>query len=99
MKGRHRDQVDGLREALFANLGYACCAVCKSDDKRVLEFHHVDRTQKLKGNTRSLPKYRRYLTECSNLQILCANCHAIETYEYERAKQAATLEPAPKAVF
>jgi len=87
----HREKVDDLRAEIFAKLGYSCCAVCKNDDKRVLEFHHINRAKKVKGNTRSLPKYRRYLTECDNLQILCANCHAIETHEYERGKRNVDL--------
>jgi len=91
MKKAHREQVDALREQIFTELGYAHCAICRIDDKRVLEFHHIDRTKKMKGNTRSLPKYKRYLTECKNLQILCANCHAIETYNYERDREQKNL--------
>jgi len=54
MTRSHREQVDALRETLFAKVGYAFCAVCRIDDKRVLEFHHLDRTKKLGGQLEEL---------------------------------------------
>ena len=87
MKQSHREEVDKLREQLFSKLGYSSCKNCGIDDKRVLEFHHLDRSLKKKGNNRSIPKYKRYLEEVDNLQILCANCHAVETHNYERDRE------------
>lgn len=54
------------------------CSICKNDDHRVLEFHHIDKDTKLftisrmiSGNT----SVATILEEMSKCDILCANCH------------------------
>ena len=51
-----------LKRVLIKEIG--CCERCKISDFRVLVLHHKDR-----NNTNSVKE---------NLELLCANCHAIE---------------------
>ena len=57
------------------------CIKCGNTDIRVLTFHHRDKSQK-RYNV-SCMKYlseKRILSEIEKCDILCANCHMIETY-------------------
>lgn len=66
---------------------------------RVLDVDHIDPSRKLR------PAHRQYSTpirlslwakEMSNLQLLCANCHRIKTWEDRQPDMF--VAPAPKAV-
>ena len=67
-----------------------CCKHCGTDDKRVLQLDHIngdgkfERKRNKNGNC-SKPKYKSILDRILNgyvgLQVLCANCHMIKTYE------------------
>ena len=56
------------------------CNICKIDDPRVLEFHHLDKKQKdfsisfAYFNRMGLDSIRQEIKKCV---ILCANCHRI----------------------
>lgn len=58
------------------------CALCNENDIRVLEFDHIDPTQKLfsisKGITDGMA-WDKILLEISKCRILCANCHKRHT--------------------
>jgi hypothetical protein len=60
------------------------CSNCGVDDPRVLEFHHIDKTQK--DFTISVAYYNRVgldkiMQEIKKCDILCANCHRITHWE------------------
>ncbi len=62
----------------------AKCNKCKTDDHRVLEFHHIDEKGKdfsiafARDNNFSLERIRQEIKKCV---ILCANCHRITHWE------------------
>ena len=60
------------------------CSRCGISELRVLQFHHIDSTQKDAKTRHQCSFYQRLKClrqEASNLELLCANCHAIETHE------------------
>ena len=61
-----------------------CCAVCGEGDQLVLEFDHIDPSQKENTvsnlvNGGSWTKWERVWEEIQKCQILCANCHRRKT--------------------
>lgn len=57
---------------------------CEISDWRVLDFHHIDPTQKLTEVTnlvQSGKSKEKIMNEISKCKVLCANCHRIEHYE------------------
>jgi len=71
------------QRAIIDGLG-GKCKRCGQADPRCLDIDHIDSTKKLR------PKHRQYPTsiriklwerEMDNLQVLCANCHRIKTWE------------------
>lgn len=65
-----------LRQTALEFLG-GICVKCGLDDNRVLEFHHKDGTRK-GGPT--MPQLNYSLEEAKKCELLCANCHRIESY-------------------
>ena len=70
-----------VKQEAIAILGGKCCR-CKCDDIRCLEIDHI---VPVRGD-RSIYGAKLYRSIVSggsteNLQVLCANCHAIKTYE------------------
>jgi 5-methylcytosine-specific restriction endonuclease McrA len=74
---------EAQKTAVITELGGKCVR-CGIDDRRVLEIDHLDPEAKLR------PPHRMYSTpiriklwrqEMGNLQLLCANCHRIKTWE------------------
>lgn len=59
------------------------CQVCGNSDHRVLQFDHIDPTSKIAKVTTFFNRKNRTLLieELKKCQLLCANCHAIKTYE------------------
>ncbi len=61
------------------------CVSCGESDPRVLDFDHIDTTDKL-DNVANMVKggysLSRILEEVEKCQILCANCHRIKTAEH-----------------
>lgn len=63
------------------------CQHCGYNDPRALQFHHIDRTNKLfeVGRlTRGGYKAEHIINEMSKCIVLCANCHIILHYEESR---------------
>lgn len=62
------------------------CEVCGFSDWRALQLDHLDPKKK----TRNIPTYFRYkglakaFDELHNCRLVCANCHAVSTYESGR---------------
>lgn len=67
---------------LLAYLKHHCCNRCGFTDHRTFQFHHVDPITKKNSINRlmtsSWPIIEAEITKC---EILCANCHQIETIE------------------
>jgi hypothetical protein len=74
---------------LFASYKKTCfCSKCGNDDYRVLEFHHIQEKEFNIGDSinRGFSK-EKILLEIKKCEILCANCHRIETYESRKPSQ------------
>ncbi|QIG70587.1 putative recombination endonuclease VII protein [Rhizobium phage RHph_I1_18] len=71
------------------------CIRCENADRRVLQFHHVDESTKsgnladMWGGYASIQTIEAEIAKC---EILCANCHAIETWD-RRIEAWDGLEP------
>ncbi len=88
-RGNHRDyyrkaskrNYARLKQGAVLALGGKCCR-CGCDDIRCLEIDHII---PVRGDRSiyGVKLYRSIVTGDSteNLQVLCANCHAIKTYE------------------
>ncbi|MEE8522148.1 MAG: hypothetical protein V3S83_12375 [Gemmatimonadota bacterium] len=56
-------------------------------DARALEFHHrADETKKFSISNRLGGKWRTLLREVAKCDVLCSNCHKIETWPAQIAK-------------
>lgn len=77
LKGKYKDWLQNYKKTCK-------CKVCKTDDYRVLEFHHLDKNQKdfsisfAYNNRVGLERMKREIEKCD---ILCANCHRITHWE------------------
>lgn len=56
------------------------CAICKNNDFRVLEFHHIGKKDINVSDMMTHSK-KRIMEEICKCIVLCANCHRIETYK------------------
>lgn len=73
---------DVAKQKLFEYLQDKKCAHCPENDPIVLEFDHIDRTEKEHQiGTMVLKNYswNTILEEIKKCQILCANCHRKKT--------------------
>ena len=86
-KEQKREIVWKRKKELIELLG-GKCRRCGIDDIRTLDFHHKDSNKKsdrlkYKKGKRTIDNFCRmilYKEEIDNLELLCANCHRIETY-------------------
>jgi hypothetical protein len=64
------------------------CCECGNEDPRVLDFDHLDPSQKEFDISNAYYKvsWERLKAEIDKCQVLCANCHRIKTWE-DREKQ------------
>ena len=70
----------GARDKAVAHLGGRCVS-CGVDDPRVLQLDHVHGGGNEDRRKRHRP-WRHVATDpAGTWQVLCANCHAIKTYE------------------
>jgi predicted HNH restriction endonuclease len=75
------------RLEIIAALG-GKCVTCGFSDARALDINHMDRRRKLR--MKSYPLQRRvsdWRKNMAHLEVLCANCHRIHTYETVWVKQ------------
>ena len=72
-----RDYVQRKREEVIKKLGGKC--KCGQDDIRVLEINH----KKVKTKTGRRDWMKKGF-DLRKVEVLCANCHAIEHYEFHR---------------
>jgi len=78
-----------IREKAYQLKGN-CCKNCGITDRRVLQFDHVDNNGYLDrplGRWHGGGSYQRDLRVLrypEKYQLLCANCHAIKTFEHRR---------------
>jgi len=60
------------------------CAVCGNDDFRCLDIHHIDPALKTRPKDGIYIMSRRlkdWDANKGNLELLCANCHRLHTWE------------------
>lgn len=60
------------------------CATCGTKDIRVLDLHHIDPSKKVKATKNHwtwLSRFKDWKANNDNLEILCANCHRVHTFE------------------
>lgn len=78
------------RLAVILRLG-GHCRRCGFGDIRALELNHIDRSRKLRPKVRYpnhiLVRMSDLRQNEDNFEILCANCHRIETHETVWSKQ------------
>lgn len=63
------------------------CEKCGNSDYRVLEFHHLnpsEKTDTVSNILRASSSWRKLMIEVKKCQCLCANCHRILHYEDTR---------------
>ncbi|HZU04228.1 MAG TPA: HNH endonuclease signature motif containing protein [Ktedonobacteraceae bacterium] len=81
-----REWVRKLRQSAIEALGGAC-VLCGYTDIRALEIDHITPIRNSKNRIDNPSLFMSIVRgNTENLQVLCANCHAIKTYE-ENAKQ------------
>jgi 6-phosphofructokinase len=71
-----------LREVIYAYLLEHPCVGCGESDPIVLEFDHIDRSDKTSSVNRLLADkvgIKRLMAEIAKCQVLCANCHRRKT--------------------
>jgi hypothetical protein len=84
-----------IHEEVYQLLGNAC-RNCGNNDRRVLQFDHIDNDGHLErpfGRASGGGSYKRDLQirkQPSRFQILCANCHAIKTFEHRKSLECTT---------
>ena len=79
-----REWVRDIRQKAIQALGGAC-VLCGYADVRVLEIDHIVTIRKSGHSINQVSLFLAVIRgETDNLQLLCANCHAIKTYEENR---------------
>lgn len=77
---RHRERI---RAKLFEFLSSQSCIDCGENDPILLEFDHIDRTNKFKDISKLLSGHYGWKTvepEIAKCEIRCANCYRRKTY-------------------
>lgn len=77
---RHRQKV---RAHLFEFLTTQSCLDCGENDPVVLDFDHIDPSNKFKDVAKLLSGHYSWLTvkqEIEKCEVRCANCHRRKTY-------------------
>ncbi len=73
---------DELQRYLLEYLSNKCCAKCGETDPVVLEFDHINPSEKSFGIARAISDglaWQKILAEINKCQVLCANCHKKKT--------------------
>ena len=86
-KIRRTDIKKNLQMHMLDYLTDKYCIVCGEDDKRTLEFDHVDPSQKSFGIAKGITDgkgWKIILDEIGKCRILCANCHKKHTSSQNR---------------
>lgn len=73
-KARNRQRDKARCQDLLGSI----CNKCKNDDRRVLQFHHVDSSHKKSFSTKNEASLREVYLHSERFLLLCANCHIIE---------------------
>ncbi len=79
----HRKREWMRKMEIIKNLG-GKCSRCGMDDFRCLDIHHIDPSRKQRPKDGSYTMSRRlkdWSANPDNLELLCANCHRLETWE------------------
>ena len=85
MKGDKKKEIANWVAQLKKNLK---CNKCNNNDFRVLEFHHLrDKEFNIADAAAKGCSKDTILKEISKCEVLCSNCHKIETYENRKKKK------------
>lgn len=79
---RQRNRRAELKQWFLSITQGIVCSVCGEPDRRCLDFHHTDPTNKLAGVSRMLRECRskqHILDEIKKCIVLCSNCHRKKT--------------------
>jgi hypothetical protein len=84
-KIEHRKkQFQKLRELVWRHKKLCGCVLCSNKDPRVLDYDHLDSSNKQEDISRMINRGNSIKTlknEIRKCRILCANCHRIKTFE------------------
>lgn len=72
-----------VKEEIFKRLGGKCCE-CGYSNAFGLEIDHIVALGRTKRINHGVQYYRNILADLKSFQLLCANCHAIKTYDDRR---------------
>jgi len=75
-----------LRLRMLNYLKGKSCGICEMSDIRVLEFDHIDTSNKsfsIATGLSNLYKWDRIMEEAKKCRLLCANCHKIVTAQQQ----------------
>jgi hypothetical protein len=81
-KTRRTELREEFRRNMLEYLQDKACVVCNESDIRVLEFDHLDPSQKLFSISQAVRlgyRWNGVLKEIEKCRILCANCHKKHT--------------------
>ena len=82
------EQKRGIYEWVDDHKASIGCEHCGERDKRCLQLHHRDSSNKKKSVATLIGKgyiFRTVRAEVQKCEVLCANCHSIHHYEERRA--------------
>lgn len=77
----HKARLWDRKKEVIASLGGKCVR-CGNSDIRVLDINHIDRDRKDRHKQYSwLRRLKDWEKHKDNIELLCANCHRIHTWE------------------
>lgn len=79
---RHHELRQAFRKFMLDYMADKSCVICGETDMRVLEFDHIDPSQKSFGISQGIRygfRLEQIMLELKKCRILCSNCHKRHT--------------------